>query len=317
MRLKIRPWVLALGLATVCVGSVIAIFAYRSFRSWTPRDLAAALPTDDAVVAYLDLKAMRQTGLLGAVTGSKAVEEAEYREFVDQSGFDYKTDLDQLAISFQGKSRYAVAVGRFNWNRIKDYALRTGAKCFNGVCEVKSSEFLDRTLSFYPMHASSMAIASASGSGGVYNVGPAAGRRPQPELATWPTDAPVWIRVPAASWRDAASLPTGARIFGSALAPAVNTFFTIRPSINDKTLALQLEAVCATTADCARIHKDLEDATSLLKRMLTRDGLTPKPSDLASLLINGTFQLEGTRVKGSWPLDTGLIHAIFDGDVNQ
>lgn len=278
--------------------------------------MAAALPVDDAIVAYLDLQAMRQTGLLGAITGSKAVEEAEYRDFVDRTGFDYKTDLDQLAISFQGNSRYAVAVGRFNWNRIKEYALRNGAKCFNGVCELKSSEFTDRTLSFYPMHASSMALASASGSGGVYNVGTAAGRRPQPELAAWPTGAPVWIRVPAAAWRDSASLPTGARIFGSALAPAVNTFFTVRPSVSDRTLSLQLEAVCATTADCTKIHGDLEQATSLLKRMLTRDGLTPKPSDLASLLINGTFQLEGVRVRGAWPLDTGLIHSIFDGDVN-
>lgn len=315
--MNIRPWVLALGLATLCAGSVLALLAYRNFRTWTPRDMAAALPVDDAVVAYVDVKVLRQTGILGAIAGSKTVEEAEYREFVNQSGFDYRTDLDRLAISFQGKSRYAVALGRFDWSRIKDYAVRSGAKCINGVCEMASAEFSDRTLSFYPMHGSSMALASAQGSGAVYRVGPAgeSARDTSSEIASWPMDAPVWIRVPASLWRDPSSLPTGARIFGTALAPAVNTMFTVQAGADQRTYALQLEATCATTADAAKIHRELEQATELLSKMLVRDGLTPKPSDLAGLLISGKFQLEGSRVKGTWPLDLGLLHSIFEGDV--
>ncbi len=314
MRFNIRPWVLALCLATVCVCSVLALFAYRSLRGWNARQMTAALPLDDAVVVYLDIGAIRDSGLLGTITGSKAVEEAEYRNFVEESGFDYKADLDRIVISFQNQARYGVALGRFDWNRIKTYATRTGGQCRNGVCEVRSSEFVERSLSFYPMHGSAMALSSSPGSGGVYSVGPTRAKGNEATLAGWPMQSPVWIRVPAAVWRDAASLPTGARIFGSALEPAVNTFFIVQSS-TDRKLSLELEAVCATTADAAKIHKHLEDATNLLRSMLARDKLTPKSSDLAALLIGGAFRLEGTRVRGGWPLDMALVHSIFEGEV--
>ncbi len=308
---------LALSLAAICVVSVLSLFAYRNYLGWDARKMAAALPLDDAVVLYADIAAMRNSGLLGAITGSKAVEEAEYREFVQQSGFDYKTDLDRIAIAFQNKNRFAVATGRFDWARIKNYATSNGGQCHNGVCDVRgSSEFVDRSLSFYPMRGAAMALASTPGTGGAYSVGPTQTSRNTPYVSEWPVvTAPIWIRVPASAWRDSASLPTGARIFGSALSPATNTFFTIQP-VSDRQLRLQIDAVCQTTAEAAKIQKDMEEATDLLKKMLTRDGLSPKPGDLATLLINGSFQTDGTRVRGVWPLHLELIHSIFEGEVN-
>ena len=52
------------------------------------------LPADRATLVYIDTDALRKSGLLDLLAGSKAAEEADYRKFVEQTGFDYRTDLD-------------------------------------------------------------------------------------------------------------------------------------------------------------------------------------------------------------------------------
>ena len=51
-------------------------------------------------MVYIDTGLLRQSGLLELVAGSKAVEEPDYRKFVDQTGFDYRRDLDAVAAAF-------------------------------------------------------------------------------------------------------------------------------------------------------------------------------------------------------------------------
>ena len=305
---------LALGLALFCVAAILGLLAYRTRNAWTPQQMAATLPVQDAVVLYVDLGTMRQNGLLNLIAGSKAVEEAEYRKFVDDSGFDYKTDLERVAISFQSTGRYVVAVGKFDWNRIKAFALRSGAECVNAICEVKSASFTDRSVSFYPMHNGAIALASATGSGGVYLISPVQLERNTDQVNSWGASAPVWIRVPSSIWKDPNALPTGARIFGTALAPAANTIFTIEAK-SPTQISLRLNAICATPADAEKIRKELDDATQLLRKLLTREGMTPRPADLANLLMRGTFTLQGNRVYGEWPLDMALLHSVFEGEV--
>ena len=273
--------------------------------------MALALPHENAILIYADLNAIRSAGLLTAIAGTKSVEELDYRKFVEESGFDYKSDLDRVAVAVVDRSRYAVAVGRFNWLKIKQYALQSGARCINSVCEVKGNP-LDNLTSFYPLQDSAMAVASSPNEGGAHMI---SGRKSGADARSWPS-APVWIRVPGSTWRDPTKMPTGIKLFASALAPSKHTDFTIEPEGMGKQLALRMRLYCDSPQDAARIRQQLDDATALLRKMLARDTLSPKPADLAGLLIKGSFQIEeGTRVTGHWPLEMALVQAIADGSV--
>jgi hypothetical protein len=110
----------------------------------TPPDLLSELPADATAVGYADVAALRALknsplgGLLG-LTSPGPDADREYAEFARQTGFDYTRDLDKAAIAFWpnsfavepgngiGENRVlAVADGRFDQQKIKSYALRTG-----------------------------------------------------------------------------------------------------------------------------------------------------------------------------------------------
>ncbi len=108
-----------------------------------PPDILSQLPLDAPVVGYVDAATLRrlQNSPLAAVLGlSSPGPEAdrEYAQFVSDTGFDYTRDLDHVAIafwpaSFAGADNpfaedrvLAIAEGRFDEQKIKAYALRTG-----------------------------------------------------------------------------------------------------------------------------------------------------------------------------------------------
>jgi hypothetical protein len=107
-------------------------------------DLLSELPADAPAVGYIDVAALRSlknsplAGLLGLTSPGPEADQ-EYKEFVRQTGFDYTRDLDKTAIAFWphsfavepgngiGENRVlAIADGRFDQQKIKSYALRTG-----------------------------------------------------------------------------------------------------------------------------------------------------------------------------------------------
>jgi len=313
MRFRAQPWVPVIGLAAICAAAIWGLIAYRNRNEWNASELARSLPSENAVIVYANVAAIRSSGLLQAIVGTKSVEELDYRKFVGDSGFDYKIDLDRVAISFQRKSRYAIAVGRFDWPRIKSYALQNGAECLNAVCEVKGKA-LENSTSFYPLHGLAIALASAPHSGGVYEIARVIAP-PKPD-DPWSNTAPVWVLVPGNILRDPTALPTGAKIFASALVQAEHALFTIESDANGKNLLLRIRVKCSSDQDAKKILQQLEEATSLLRNMMARDKLTPKPSDLAGLLLNGKFALENpTRVTGQWPLELALIQSLAEGNV--
>jgi hypothetical protein len=108
----------------------------------TPRILTE-LPSDAPVVAYVDVAALRklQTSPIAAIlglAGASPAEDKEYAKFVADTGFDYTRDLNAVAIALwppgsepSSKSTdenrvLAVAEGRFDQQKIKAYAMRTG-----------------------------------------------------------------------------------------------------------------------------------------------------------------------------------------------
>jgi len=109
-----------------------------------PPDLLSELPPDAPAIAYIDAASLRtlKDSPLAAVLGLTSPgpqADREYAEFVRQTGFDYARDLDKAAVAFWPQSFYvaagsgigenrvlAIADGRFNQEKIKAYAVRTG-----------------------------------------------------------------------------------------------------------------------------------------------------------------------------------------------
>jgi hypothetical protein len=135
-----------------------------------PSDILSELPSDAPVVAYIDAASLRslQNSPLAAALGLASPgpqADRDYANFVRDTGFDYTRDLDHAAIAFWpaslgtpanvlGEDRVvAIADGRFDQQKIKSYALRTGKEISHGsrsVCEVPgnppvSLEFLAPT----------------------------------------------------------------------------------------------------------------------------------------------------------------------------
>ena len=92
------------------------------------------VPAEAVAVASVHVEEVRQQNWLVELMNrvAPAEEEADYREFVEATQFDYARDLDRLWLGvLPGASRgewVAVAVGRFDGQRIESYALRQGGQ---------------------------------------------------------------------------------------------------------------------------------------------------------------------------------------------
>ena len=131
----------------VCLGVAGgAVYYYRLQRPLpgqvpgAPPDLMSQLPPDAPIVGYIDvaaLRGMKGSSLVTALMtpGSGTQGDADYKAFVEGTGFDYARDLDRAAVAVWPASlaptpenvpqdrTLAIADGRFNQEKIKAYAL--------------------------------------------------------------------------------------------------------------------------------------------------------------------------------------------------
>ena len=131
-------------------------------------------------MAYIDVAALRklQTSSLAAIlglAGAGSAEDKEYAKFVTDTGFDYTRDLNAVAIALwpsgleiSSKSTnenqvLAIAEGRFDQQKIKAYALRTGKIVTRGSRSIYSVPG-DPTVAFRFLSASQIALASGDSS---------------------------------------------------------------------------------------------------------------------------------------------------------
>jgi hypothetical protein len=123
----------------LCVAAVAVARWWRVSSAYDAARLVSALPTERATVVYLDTGELRRTGMLELLAGSKTVEESDYRKFVDETGFDYRSDLDAVAASFAENRVYATWRGRFRWKQLTEYAESQGGECHYSVCTMPGS----------------------------------------------------------------------------------------------------------------------------------------------------------------------------------
>ena len=140
-----RAW-LVVAVFVVVIASAGAAFYFHSRRPLppllpgAPPSLISQLPPDAPIVGFIDaasLRAMKNSALVAALmtpaSGTQA--DAEYKVFVEGTGFDYARDLDRAAVAIWPSSlapapqnvsqdrTLAIADGRFDQQKIKAYAL--------------------------------------------------------------------------------------------------------------------------------------------------------------------------------------------------
>ena len=125
--------------------TVLAIFGYRAWENRArpnSEELLALMPAEAQAVIFIHMESLRQAPFFADLLAwaPKPTVDADYAEFVRETGFEYERDLRSVAIAVwqQGAEPtfFAVADGRFDRKKIETYALRGGIKEKNGRLEI-------------------------------------------------------------------------------------------------------------------------------------------------------------------------------------
>lgn len=303
MRFRFQPWQLAVLLALICVGVTVGIYTYRTHAGLNPADLVSYLPAENATVVYIDVDAIRRSGILNMIAGTKAAEELEYQEFVDQTLFDYRQDLDAVAAVFKEHDVFLTLRGRFHWKNLMDYAVRQGGSCHNSVCTVPGSR-PSRHVSFYPLRPNLMAMAISSDDFAAYVI-----TRKRHKSALTPPEQPLWMSVPAQTLQDAESLPAGAKPYVSALHNAEQILFTVGPDADH--LQLSLQVTCRDAGSASTLLAQFENTTATLRKWIAREHQQANPADLSGVLVAGTFRRDDRHVYAQWPISRAFVDSLM------
>jgi hypothetical protein len=300
-RFQLRQLIVLLLVA--CALAAAGIYWFRARRAAPPSDLVVYLPTSDASVIYIDVDALRRSGILGTVAGSKTTEEPDYQQFVRETKFDYRQDLDAVAAALKDGRVYFALRGRFHWNNLRDYAALHGGSCHNDFCVVPGSQ-PNRRISFYLLRRDVMAMAIGPDDFGAYQVASESGR-----LALPVPKEPVWALIPAVSLQKMDALPAAAKAYVPALHGAEQIVFSVNAG-RDRQLQLGVHVTCKDAPAASTLLTQFEGTTKALRELLARNRQKPDPADLSGVLVAGSFRREERQVYGEWPLPKAFVDAI-------
>jgi hypothetical protein len=285
-------------------GILLGVAWYRihaAHKFFDPPALLSRFPAEDSLVLAADFATLRRAGLLAP---SKAAPEAEYKQFLEGTGFDSRRDLDSLTASFSRSGTYFIARGRFNWQKLREYAARQGGSCYQDLCRMQGST-PDRHISFLPLRSDALALAVSTNDLAATRLTQAAA----PVTTPLPS-APVWLSVPGSELRRQNALPPSLHLMLSALTRADRVVITLGPGANG--VEAQLHAVCHTQDDARILASQLRSATGLLKEAMAHDK-NATGNEVGEMLMAGSFDEADRNVTGKWPVRKSLLDALTDG----
>lgn len=288
----------------------LLLFAIHSFRHRFVRedqDILGLLPGGDVTTFFADVSALRNAGMLQLLSGSNAAGDAEYKQFIRETQFDYARDLDAVAGIATSQHILFIARGRFDWNKLRQYAGAHGGNCRREICSVPSSS-PGRWVSFLPIQPDVMAIGLSQDDSAAEELRPDRPRPAQP----LPSTRPIWVKMSRSMLQNPMSLPAGVRIFAVSLQSAYPVILSIgrAPEAEGAVFNVEMDAQCPTVATAESTRNQLEIQTKMLGLELTREHQKPNPADLTGLLTGGAFQVIEKRVVGTWPVHKELLNAL-------
>ena len=290
----------------LCAAATGGFFAWRASRTLSSVQLIQSLPQARATHVFIDVDGLRKSGILDMIAGSKSAEDPDYKAFIDQTGLDYRTDLDAIAAAFSEGNTYLALRGRFTYKKLQDYAKSHGGTCADLTCSMPASR-PGYYISFLPLRTTVLAIAVSTDEHGVRLIGPQDWRKP-PRLPK----EPVWISVPSFAL-SSTDVGAGTHAFLEPLSAAQDVTFAVGSTA--KGFQIRLEAVCATPEIAELMTRRLSAATDLLKKMLEREHMTANSNDLSGVLTSGTFLQQKEKVNGVWPIERGFVESLAGGKI--
>jgi hypothetical protein len=137
-----------IGLAVLAV--VLGVAAFLAYQKWgaqsgTAREETLALmPAEASAVLFADFDELRRAPFFAELFAwaPKPHADADYAEFLKQTGFDYERDLDRIAIASIKRepesTLFAIADGKFDKQKISAYAAKSGSVSNNNGREIFS-----------------------------------------------------------------------------------------------------------------------------------------------------------------------------------
>jgi len=129
---------------------VLGAAAFLAYQKWgaqsgTARDeLLALMPAESSAVLFADFDELRRAPFFAELFAwaPKPHADADYAEFLKQTGFDYERDLDRIAIASIKRepesTRFAIVDGTFDKQKISAYAAKSGSVSNNNGREIFS-----------------------------------------------------------------------------------------------------------------------------------------------------------------------------------
>jgi hypothetical protein len=310
---KLKPWQYLTVVILIACGAVAALYYYRKVNTQTPGQMISSLPRQNASLFYVNVDAIRSSGLLSDLSGPKVTEEAEYKDFLAQTNFDYQRDLDQLAGASTGEETYLLLAGRFDWRKLSQYAKSHGGQCLQGICSLPGSR-ANRWISFVPLRSNLMGLAVSSNQRAVYSIA----KIGSVAETSVPKD-PVWVTIPHAILATPRSLPPLASAVADAMSGATTLTLSLAnpaaqsgiPGLDQAAFVVHMEARFDSETKAVDMESQLVRATALVKTMAETRQAPAGPTDLASILMRGSFQNANGQVTGSWPVSREFVNSLL------
>jgi len=299
---RIRPWQLAALVVVLCAGALAVIFWVRTRPAKDVRSQLSRLPVGTGSIAYVDIATLRRSGIMSLLEQNSVAEEADYRAFVNATGFDWRQDLDTVMLAFRQDERFILATGRFDWPKISRYAKAAGGACENSLCRVSSTR-ADYTISIMAIRTGVLAMAVSTDR---YAARILTDTSAPPRIDP-PTD-PAWLYLPKAALQPDEKTPAGLGSVLGALAASEHAFLSVGGTVAQ--IEVRLMADCAEPGTAEKIATRLQDNTMLLKNLIAREGKAPSEDDLSGVLTAGQFGYRDRQVTGRWPVARKFLEKI-------
>lgn len=303
---NLRPWLVVLPLILVCGGTIAGLVYFRSYRYANPANLVLSVPSGPATLVYLDVAALRKSGVLDLISGPIGVEEPEYRAFVERTGFNYRKDLDTAIASFRGDESFYIAQGRFDWQTLRRFVLQSGGSCWDAFCTLRSSS-QGRHISFVPLRPDVMAMAVSRNRDAVKTLLAQRKRAAEDGMP----NQPIWISMPQPALSRPAAVPSSAQLFAQVVQDAENVVVSVGP--DNGRFRAEVDVTCRTAREAIQFVAGFETVTQSLKDTLRASGQVSPAADLRAVLAAGRFQRDDNRVIGIWPIEREFLVSLAGG----
>ncbi len=296
-------------LAAVCVAliaaSAAAIYYFKYGRGVKPEDLLAGLPGKDGAVLFLDIRALRLANVLDSIGGGSVAEEPDYKAFVAITHFNYRNDLDAVAVSWQSGDQYVHAAGRFDWVSLRNYALTQAGNCALDVCSMPSNQ-PGRKIIFFQSRPGVLALVVSS------RIDAAADfHRPREPFNFVLPQQSFWFSFPGSFLKGEDTSPAGTRLFAKILESSQRVNFAL--GLRGTTFELTMDAQCPSSKEAESALNQFDGVTEVMRKYMARMNQKPTPRELAGVLTAGIFRRDGAHVFGVWPIDRGFLNNMGGG----